>query len=83
MKPALAPVGSAVAVLSQSSSIELPFFATRRGHVVYNNCALYILLYKQQCRGFCYCTKSSIKGARTSGGARAAPVARNISQKLN
>ena len=43
MKPALAAVGSAtVAVLSQSSGIERPFFAMRRGHVVYNNWALYI-----------------------------------------
>ena len=42
MKPTLAAVGSAtVAVLSQSSGIEQPFFAMRRGHVVYNNCALY------------------------------------------
>ena len=55
MKPALVAVGSAtVAVLSQSSSIERPFFAMRRGHVVYNNCPLYMLLYKQQCRGFYY-----------------------------
>ena len=38
MKPALAAVGSAtVAVLSQSSSLERPFFAMRRGHVVYTN----------------------------------------------
>ena len=53
MKPVLAAVGSAsVAVLSQSSGIEWPFFAMRRGHVVYNNyCALYMLLYKQS-RGF-------------------------------
>ena len=44
MKPVLAAVGSAaVAVLSQSSGIERPFFDMRRGHVVYNNCALYIL----------------------------------------
>ena len=43
MKPVLVAVGSAtVAVLSQSSGIERPFFAMRRGHVVYNNCALYI-----------------------------------------
>ena len=57
MKPALAAVCSAtVVVLSQSSGIERPFFAMRRGHVVYNNCALYILLYKQ-CRGFFYCSK--------------------------
>ena len=43
MEPALASVGSAtVAVLSQSSGIERPFFAMRLGHVVYNNCALYI-----------------------------------------
>ena len=46
-------VGSAaLPVLSQSSGIERPFFAMRRGHVVYNNCALYMLLYKQQCLGF-------------------------------
>ena len=45
MKPPLAAVGSTtVAVLSQSSSVA----AMRRGHVVYNNCALY-MLYKQQC----------------------------------
>ena len=55
MKPGLPAVGSAtVAVLSQSSGIERPFFAMRRGHVVYNNCALY-MLYKQQCCGFYYC----------------------------
>ena len=54
MKPPLAAVGSAtVAVLSQSSGIERPFFAMRRGHVVYNNCALY-MLYNQQCCGFYY-----------------------------
>ena len=48
MKPVLAAVGSAtVAVLSQSSGIERPFFGMRQGHVVYNNCALYLLLYKQ------------------------------------
>ena len=58
MKPVLAAVGSAtVAVLSQSSGIERPFFAMRRGHVVYTNCILYMLLYKQQCRGFYYCSK--------------------------
>ena len=46
MKPALEAVGSAtVEVLSQSSGIEQPFFAMRRGHVVYNNCALYMLMY--------------------------------------
>ena len=56
MKPALAAVGSAtVAVLSQSSGIAAIFFAMRRGHVVYNNCALY-MLYKQ-CRGFYCCSK--------------------------
>ena len=49
MKPALAAVGSAtIAVLSQSSDIEQPFFATRSGHVVYNNCA-----------STCCCTNSS------------------------
>ena len=48
MKPTLAAVGSATAaVLSQSSSIERPFFVKRRGHVVHNNCALYLPLYKQ------------------------------------
>ena len=53
-KPRLAAVGSAtVAVLSQSSGIERPLFAMRRGHLVYNNCALYML----QCCGFYYCSK--------------------------
>ena len=48
---ALAAVGSAtVAVLSQSSGIERPFFAMRRGHVVYNNCALY--MFRGGCRIF-------------------------------
>ena len=57
MKPGLAAVGSATdAVLSQSSGIERPFSAMRRGHVVYNNCALYMLLYKQCC-GFYCCSK--------------------------
>ena len=43
MKPPLAAIGSAtVAVLPQSSGVERPFFAIRRGHVVYNICALYI-----------------------------------------
>ena len=57
MKPGLVAVGSAtVAVLSQSSGIERSFFAMRRGHVVYNNCALYMLMYKQ-CRGFYCCSK--------------------------
>ena len=42
MEPALAAVGSAtVAVLSQSSGTERPFFAMSLGHVFYNNCALY------------------------------------------
>ena len=60
MKPGLTAVGSAtVAVLSQSSGIERPIFAMRRGHVAYNNCALYMLLYKQ-CRGFCYCSKKVV-----------------------
>ena len=64
MKPGLAAVGSAtVAVLSQSSSIERPFFAMRRGHVVYNNCALY-MLYKQQRRGF-YCCSKRVVNARS------------------
>ena len=55
-KPGLAAVGSAtVAVLSQSSGIA----AMRRGHVVYNNCALYMLLYKQ-CRGFYCCSKREV-----------------------
>ena len=50
MEPPLAAVGSAtVAVLSQSSDIERPFLPLGGGHVVYNNCALYMLLYKQQC----------------------------------
>ena len=53
MKPGLAAVGSAtVAVPSQSSGITAMF----SGHVVYNNCALYMLLYKQ-CRGFYRCSK--------------------------
>ena len=56
MKPALAAAGSAtVAVLSQSSRIAA-IFAMRRGHVVYNNCALDMLLYKQ-CLGFYCCSK--------------------------
>ena len=56
--PGLAAVGSAtVAVFSQSSGIERPFFAMRQGHVVYNICALYMLLYKQRCLGFCCCSK--------------------------
>ena len=64
MEPPLAAVGSAtVAVLSQSSDIERPFFAMRRGHVVYNNCALYMLLYKQ-CRGF-YCCSKRVVNARS------------------
>ena len=63
-KPGLAAVGSAtVAVLSQSSGIERPFFAMRRSHVVYNNCALY-MLYKQQCRGF-YCCSKRVVNARS------------------
>ena len=54
MKPGLAAVGSAtVAVLSQSSGIAA-IFCHEAGHVVYNNCALYMLLYQQQRRGF-YC----------------------------
>ena len=44
MKPALAAVGSAtVAVLSQSSGRERPFFAMRQGHVAYNNSPVYML----------------------------------------
>ena len=44
-KPGLAAVGSAiVAVLSQTSAIAAIFLP---GHVVYNNRALYMLLYKQ------------------------------------
>ena len=64
--PVWQSVSATVAVLSQSSgrSIERPFFAMRRGHVVYNNCALYMLLYKQQCRGF-YCCSKSIVHARS------------------
>ena len=51
------------ALLSQLNSLtnvrnSSHFLSMRRGHVVYNNCALYMLLYKQ-CRGF-YCC--SIKG---------------------
>ena len=57
MEPPLAAVGSAtVEVLSQSSGIAA-FFPTRRGHVIYNNCALY-MLYKQ-CRGF-YCCSTRV-----------------------
>ena len=53
MMPALAAVSSAtVAVLSQSSSVAAIIFVMRRGHVVYNNCALYMLLYKHQFRDF-------------------------------
>ena len=64
MKPELAAVGSAtVAVLSQSSGVAAIFFAMRRGHVVYNNCALYLLLYKQ-CRGF-YCCSERVVNARS------------------
>ena len=52
MEPRLAAVGSTtVAVLSPSA-----FFAMRRGHMVYNICGLYMLLYKQQCRGFYCCS---------------------------
>ena len=66
MKPGLAAIGSAtVAVLSQSSGIERPFFAMRRGHVGYSNCALYMLLYKQQCRGFYNCSKDSRSAMRS------------------
>ena len=65
MKPALVAVGSAtVAVLSQSSGIERPFFAMRRGHVVYNNCALHMLLYKQQFHGLHYCSKGVVSATR-------------------
>ena len=45
MKPGLAAGSATVAVLSQSSGIERPFFAMRRGHVVNNNCTLYMLMY--------------------------------------
>ena len=63
MKPGMAAVGSTtVAVLSQSSGVE-DIFAMRRGHVVYNNCALYMLLYKQ-CRGF-YCCSKRVVNARS------------------
>ena len=58
MKPGLAAVGSAtVAVLSQSSGIAAIFcHEAPGGHVVYDNFApLYMLLYKQQRRGFYYC----------------------------
>ena len=62
MKSVLAAVGSAtVAVLSQSSDIERPFITMRRGHMVYNNCGLYMLLYKQQCRGFYCCSKRVVR----------------------
>ena len=73
MKPVLAAVGSAtVAVLSQSSGIAA-IFPMRRGHVVYNNCALYLLLYNncalcmllyKQCRGF-YCCSKRVVNARS------------------
>ena len=44
MEPPLAAVGSAtVAVLSQSSHIERPFFAMMQGHVVYNIAAFTML----------------------------------------
>ena len=58
MKPGLAAVGSATVAVefSQSSGIAA-ISAMRRGHVVYNNCALYMLLYKQQCHGFYCCSK--------------------------
>ena len=64
--PRLAAVGSAtVAVLSQSSGIERPFlFAMRRGHVVHNNCALYMMLYKQQYLAFC-CWCKRVVNARS------------------
>ena len=57
MKPAL-EARLLAALLSQFSHnhLERSFFAMRRGHVVYNNCALYMLLYKQQWRGFYYCS---------------------------
>ena len=32
--------------------------------MVYNNCALYMLLYKQQCRGF-YCCSKRVVNARS------------------
>ena len=64
MKPALAAVGSVtVAVLSQSSDIERPFFEMRLGHMVYNNCALYMLMYKL-CRGFYYYSKRVVSATR-------------------
>ena len=75
MKPGLAAVGSAtVAVLSQSSGIAA-IFAMRRvtwyrsgiiaafTYLLYNNCALYMLLYKQ-CRGF-YCCSKRVVNARS------------------
>ena len=63
MKPALAALGSAtVAVLSQSSNVAA-IFDHEAGSVVYNNCALYMLLYKQ-CRGF-YCSSKRVVNARS------------------
>ena len=60
MKPGLAAVGSAtVTVLSQASGIAA-IFPMKRGHVVYNNCTLCMLLYKQ-CRGFYCCSKRVVK----------------------
>ena len=62
MKPVLAAVGSAtVAVLSQSSDVAAIFY--HEAGVVYNNCALYMLLYKQ-CRGF-YCCSIRVVNARS------------------
>ena len=67
MKPVLVAVGSAtVAVLSESSGLAaiLCHEAGSRGHVVYNNCALYMLLYKQQRHGF-YCCSKRVVNARS------------------
>ena len=45
-----------VAVLSQSSGVAA-IFGHEAGSRGLHNCALYMLLYKQQCRRFCYCSK--------------------------
>ena len=66
MEPPLAAVGSAtVAILSQPSGIAA-IFAMRRGHVVYNNCAPYLSLYKQQCCGFYYRIAGIFRGITLS-----------------
>ena len=50
-------INAAIAVLTIILNRATIFFAMRLGHVVYNNCAIYMLLNKQQCRGFYYCTR--------------------------